>query len=220
VTIGTKVFITTAGLNERSHVALLEHLVPEMTLPSSVLPTLTHVIVISTKNHPVPDVLRNFLSFHDLPTSNTPIPPLHISEHDVVNLQFTSGTTGSPKAAMLTHQSPPSPRATNPSNIINNGYFIGLNMALTPADKVCVPPPLFHCFGLVLGNLAAWTHGACAVYASETFSPGEVLRVVGEERCTALHGVPTMFVTELDHPEFEKYDYSSLRYGLKRGRLM
>jgi len=85
-------------------------------------------------------------------------------------------------------------------------------MALTPKDKICIPPPLFHCFGLVLGNLAVFTHGATAVYASETFNPGAVLRVVSEEKCTGLHGVPTMFVAELDHEDFEKYDYSSLRY--------
>ena len=85
-------------------------------------------------------------------------------------------------------------------------------MALTPKDKICIPPPLFHCFGLVLGNLAAFTHGATAVYASETFNPGAVLRVVSKEKCTGLHGVPTMFVSELDHEDFDKYDYSSLRY--------
>ena len=85
-------------------------------------------------------------------------------------------------------------------------------MALTSKDKICIPPPLFHCFGLVLGNLAVFTHGATAVYASETFNPGEVLRVVSEEKCTGLHGVPTMFVAELDHQDFGKYDYSSLRF--------
>ena len=87
-------------------------------------------------------------------------------------------------------------------------------MALTSKDKICIPPPLFHCFGLVLGNLAVFTHGATAVYASETFNPGEVLRIVSEEKCTGLHGVPTMFVTELDHQDFGKYNYSSLRFEI------
>jgi fatty-acyl-CoA synthase len=87
-------------------------------------------------------------------------------------------------------------------------------MALTPKDKICIPPPLFHCFGLVLGNLAVFTHGATAVYASEIFNPGEVLKTVSQEKCTGLHGVPTMFVAELDHQDFEKYDCSSLRYSL------
>jgi fatty-acyl-CoA synthase len=91
-------------------------------------------------------------------------------------------------------------------------------MGLTSKDKICIPPPLFHCFGLVLGNLAVFTHGATAVYASETFNPGEVLRVVSEEKCTGLHGVPTMFVAELDHQDFGKYDYSSLRFEVKRFR--
>lgn len=85
-------------------------------------------------------------------------------------------------------------------------------MALTKKDRICIPPPLFHCFGLVLGNLAVFTHGATAVYASETFNPGAVLKVVAQEKCTGLHGVPTMFVAELDHQDFGKYDYSSLRY--------
>lgn len=93
-------------------------------------------------------------------------------------------------------------------------------MALTSKDKICIPPPLFHCFGLVLGNLAVFTHGATAVYASETFNPGEVLKVVSQEKCTGLHGVPTMFVAELDHPDFGKYDYSSLRYSIFIKRLI
>lgn len=90
-------------------------------------------------------------------------------------------------------------------------------MSLTPSDKICIPPPLFHCFGLFLGNLAVFTHGATAVYASETFNPGKVLKVVSEEKCTGLHGVPTMFVAELDHEDFHKYDYSSLRTGITAG---
>jgi fatty-acyl-CoA synthase len=90
-------------------------------------------------------------------------------------------------------------------------------MELTNKDKICIPPPLFHCFGLVLGNLAAFTHGAAAVYASESFNTAEVLRVVSEEKCTGLHGVPTMFVTELDNENFGKYDYSSLRTGIAAG---
>jgi len=92
-------------------------------------------------------------------------------------------------------------------------------MALTSKDKICIPPPLFHCFGLVLGTLAALAHGATAVYASETFNPGEVLRVVSQEKCTVLHGVPTMFVQELDDKDFWKYNYSSLRWPVGRRRL-
>jgi fatty-acyl-CoA synthase len=92
-------------------------------------------------------------------------------------------------------------------------------MGLTSSDKICIPPPLFHCFGLVLGNLAVFTHGATAVYASETFNPAAVLKVISQEKCTGLHGVPTMFVAELDHEDFHKYDYSTLRYLLVRSNF-
>jgi fatty-acyl-CoA synthase len=115
-----------------------------------------------------------------------------------------------PRCSLISIQSSSN---ANRSNIINNGLFIGDNMELTPKDKICIPPPLFHCFGLVLGNLAAFTHGATAVYASETFNSGQVLKVVSEEKCTGLHGVPTMFVAELDHNDFLQFDYSALRFN-------
>jgi fatty-acyl-CoA synthase len=123
-----------------------------------------------------------------------------------INIQFTSGTTGFPKGATLSHH-----------NILNNGFFIGEAMRLTPEDKLCIPVPLYHCFGMVLGNLAAVTHGACMVFPGEGFDPLATLQAVAEERCTALHGVPTMFIAQLDHPEFEKFDLSSLRTGIMAG---
>ena len=110
---------------------------------------------------------------------------------DPINIQFTSGTTGSPKGATLTHH-----------NILNNGYFIGEAQKLGPDDKVCIPVPLYHCFGMVLGNLACITHGSAMVYPGGGFDPLAVLQTVHEERCTALYGVPTMFIAELGHPEF------------------
>jgi len=125
---------------------------------------------------------------------------------DPINIQFTSGTTGSPKGATLTH-----------CNILNNGYLTGAGMALSPGDRVCIPVPLYHCFGMVLGNLACFAHGATAVYPAEVFDPESTLRAVESERCTALHGVPTMFVTELSHPDFESFDLSSLRTGVMAG---
>ncbi|MFK7957537.1 MAG: AMP-binding protein [Lysobacterales bacterium] len=125
---------------------------------------------------------------------------------DAINIQFTSGTTGSPKGATLTH-----------CNILNNGYLTGAGMQLTPSDRLCIPVPLYHCFGMVLGNLACFAHGATAVYPGEAFDPESTLRAVETERCTGLHGVPTMFVTELAHPEFEKFDLSSLRTGVMAG---
>ncbi len=125
---------------------------------------------------------------------------------DPINIQFTSGTTGNPKGATLTH-----------CNILNNGYLTGAGMRLTPADRLCIPVPLYHCFGMVLGNLACFAHGATVVYPAEVFDPLSTLKAVESERCTALHGVPTMFVTELAHPEFEKFDLSTLRTGVMAG---
>ena len=125
---------------------------------------------------------------------------------DPINIQFTSGTTGNPKGATLTHH-----------NILNNGFFIGEAMRLTERDKLCIPVPLYHCFGMVLGNLACITHRACMVQPGEGFDPRAVLETVAEERCTGLHGVPTMFIALLDCPDFAKFDLSSLRTGIMAG---
>ena len=125
---------------------------------------------------------------------------------DAINVQFTSGTTGTPKGATLTHR-----------NILNNGYFIGEAMDLSEEDRLCIPVPLYHCFGMVLGNLAILTHGGCIVYPNDGFEPLSVLEAVQNEKCTALHGVPTMFIAELDHPDFDKYDLSTLRTGIMAG---
>ena len=128
-----------------------------------------------------------------------------LSCHDVVNMQYTSGTTGFPKGVMLTHY-----------NIGNNGFFIGENQLLTENDRVCLPVPLFHCFGCVLGVLAAVSHGSCMVVL-EGFDPLLIMASVEQEKCTALYGVPTMFIAILDHPMFNKFDYSSLRTGIMAG---
>jgi fatty-acyl-CoA synthase len=125
---------------------------------------------------------------------------------DPVNIQFTSGTTGSPKGVTLTHH-----------NILNNGYFVGRAMRLTEADRICIPVPLYHCFGMVMGNLASVTLGAAMVYPGEGFDPQATLRTIEREKCTALYGVPTMFIAELDHPEFSRFDLSSLRTGIMAG---
>jgi fatty-acyl-CoA synthase len=121
---------------------------------------------------------------------------------DAQNIQFTSGTTGRPKGATLTHH-----------GILNNGYFIGKAMCLTAKDSLCIPVPLYHCFGLVLGNLAALCHGSRIVYPTGVFDALAVMNAVQQEKCTALHGVPTMFVAMLNHPNFNKFDFSSLRTG-------
>ena len=125
---------------------------------------------------------------------------------DPINIQFTSGTTGAPKGATLTHH-----------NILNNGYFVGLGMALTSSDRLCLPVPLYHCFGMVMGVLACVTHGAAMVFPGETFDPETALAAVAEERCTALYGVPTMFVAILAHPRFDSFDLTSLRTGVMAG---
>jgi fatty-acyl-CoA synthase len=125
---------------------------------------------------------------------------------DAINIQFTSGTTGLPKGATLTHH-----------NILNNGFFVGEQLELSEDDRVCIPVPLYHCFGMVLGNLACITHGATMVYPSEGFEAGPVLETVAAERCTALYGVPTMFIAELEHPQFQSFDLTSLRTGIMAG---
>jgi fatty-acyl-CoA synthase len=125
---------------------------------------------------------------------------------DPINIQFTSGTTGFPKGATLTHR-----------NILNNGFFVGEAIRLTEQDRLCIPVPLYHCFGMVMGNLGCLTHGATMVYPADAFDPLSVLETVAAERCTALYGVPTMFIAELDHPRFAEFDLSALRTGIMAG---
>jgi fatty-acyl-CoA synthase len=125
---------------------------------------------------------------------------------DAINIQYTSGTTGFPKGATLTHH-----------NILNNGFFVGAGCGYTDRDRVCIPVPLYHCFGMVLGNLGCTSHGATIVLPEAAFEAGAVLETVEAERCTSLYGVPTMFIAELEHPEFQRFDLSSLRTGIMAG---
>ncbi|XLM21902.1 AMP-binding protein, partial [Chromobacterium piscinae] len=125
---------------------------------------------------------------------------------EAVNIQFTSGTTGHPKGATLSHH-----------NILNNAWFVGAAMKLGPGDRLCIPVPLYHCFGMVMGSLCCLCHGTAMVFPAEGFDPLSVLEAVQQERCTALHGVPTMFISLLDHPRFGEFDLSSLRTGIMAG---
>src|SRR5258708_8161875 len=125
---------------------------------------------------------------------------------DPINIQYTSGTTGFPKGATLSHR-----------NILNNGFFIGETLAYTDTDRVCIPVPFYHCFGMVLGNLACTTHGATMVIPAEAYDPVLTMQAVQGERCTSLYGVPTMFIGELEHPRFKEFDFSTLRTGIMAG---
>lgn len=125
---------------------------------------------------------------------------------DPINIQYTSGTTGAPKGATLSHH-----------NILNNGFSCGEVLGYTEVDRVCIPVPFYHCFGMVIGNLACTSHGSCIVTPGETFDAGHTLATIEAERCTSLYGVPTMFIAQLDHPDFETTDFSSLRTGVMAG---
>jgi fatty-acyl-CoA synthase len=211
--VGCKALILAERFKTSDYVAMLRELAPELgraqpgKLESPRLPALRSVVLLGDGWHP------GTFRFSEIPERGGAAEAARIAElgpqlqfDQPINIQFTSGTTGFPKGATLSHH-----------NILNNGFFIGEAMRLTPEDRLCIPVPLYHCFGMVLGNLAAVTHGACMVFPGEGFDPLATLQTVAEERCTALHGVPTMFIAQLDHPEFEKFDLSSLRTGIMAG---
>src|SRR5215472_11693980 len=210
---GCVALITAARFKTSDYIGMLRDLAPELAtaapghLKSAKLPELRLVITIGDESHPgmvpFPDVAglggnaerRRLAALAETLQFDEPI-----------NIQFTSGTTGFPKGATLTHH-----------NILNNGFFIARAMKFTEADRLCIPVPLYHCFGMVLGNLACLTHGAAMIYPSEAFEPLAALEAVEAERCTALHGVPTMFIAEMDHPDFHRFDLQSLRTGIMAG---
>jgi len=205
--------ILAPAFKSSNYIEIVEDVVPEIkgakpgALHCPHLPELKHVIRMGKEK------TAGMLNFDDLLTHVNNDDLKHLAAvgetlqfDDPVNIQFTSGTTGAPKGATLTHH-----------NILNNGFFIGEAMRLTEKDKICIPVPLYHCFGMVLGNLACVTHGAAMVYPGEGFDPKAVLEAVQAERCTGLHGVPTMFIAILDHPDFKQYDLSSLRTGIMAG---
>ncbi len=210
--VGCKALVTATALKASDYVAMLRQLAPEIDtsapghLHAARLPDLRLVIRIG-------GAAPGMLGFDDVAgLAGAPerqrldelAPRLQFDEP--INIQFTSGTTGFPKGATLTHH-----------NILNNGFFIGETMRLDENDRICIPVPLYHCFGMVLGNLACVTHAAAMVYPSEAFDPLSVLETVAAERCTGLYGVPTMFIAELGHAEFKRFDLSSLRTGIMAG---
>jgi len=214
--VGCKLLVTMARLKTSDYLGMLRELAPEWAhghpdqLEAQQLPHLRTVVWIDEAGQGMDE--PGLMRFSDLLAQGHATDPrvaqvaAHLRASDPINIQFTSGTTGFPKGATLTHR-----------NILNNGFFIGECMKLTPADRLCIPVPLYHCFGMVLGNLACFTHGATVVYPNDGFDPLTVLQTVQDERCTGLHGVPTMFIAELDHPRFKEFDLSTLRTGIMAG---
>ncbi len=211
-----KALVTMARFKTSDYLGMLRELAPELAtaasghLHAAKLPHLRTVAWIDGDDDDVEVAgMLRFSVLHDSGRAGDPAvakAQSGLAADDAINIQFTSGTTGFPKGATLTHR-----------NILNNGFFAGECMRLGPDDRLCIPVPLYHCFGMVLGNLACLTHGATIIYPSDAFDPLTVLETVEKERCTGLHGVPTMFIAELDHPRFAEFDLSTLRTGIMAG---
>lgn len=191
---GCSALFAASGFKTSDYVGMIEEVHPDV-------PTLEQVFFVDT------DGWDEFLDAGESVDTDE-VMSIQASLHpdDPINIQYTSGTTGYPKGATLSH-----------SNILNNGFFVGEVCRYTSEDRVCIPVPLYHCFGMVLGNLACTTHGATIVYPGDAFEPDATLETVQEEACTSLYGVPTMFIAMLSEPEFDSYDLSSLRTGIMAG---
>lgn len=211
--VGCKALILASRFKSSDYVGMMRELAPEASecapgaLKANRLPMLESLILIGE------DRAAGFFSFSDIGDLATrerrerlAAIGERLSPDDPINIQFTSGTTGFPKGATLTHH-----------NILNNGRFVAARQRFSENDVLCIPVPLYHCFGMVMGVLGCVTHGAAMVFPDEAFEPGSVLKAVAEERCTALYGVPTMFIAELAHKDFKTFDLSSLRTGVMAG---
>ena len=197
-----KALILAPALKTSNYLEIVDGLVKDAKLP-----LLKHIIRLGSDRTP------GMLNFDDVAQAGGNAEKARLAElapklqfDDAINIQFTSGTTGYPKGATLSHH-----------NILNNGYFVGEGLKLTENDRLCIPVPLYHCFGMVMGNLGCLTHGSTMIYPAEAFDPLATLQAVSEERCTALYGVPTMFIAQLDHPQFDSFDLESLRTGIMAG---
>ena len=211
---GCRAIVTAEQLKSSKYLEMLQRLAPELArcapgaLQSARLPSLEMVIRLGDEHTPG---MLNYTGVLAQGRASVDAPALDalgagLSCHDAINIQFTSGTTGNPKGATLTHH-----------NVVNNARFIAQAMNFTENDSLCIPVPLYHCFGMVLAVLACVSTGATMVFPGESFEPVATLQAVSEERCTALHGVPTMFIAELDHPRFAEFDLSRLRTGIMAG---
>jgi fatty-acyl-CoA synthase len=211
--VGCKALITADRFKSSDYLGMLRELAPEIDrsapgrLRAARLPSLRLLVHIGAQEEP------GFLRFAEIAARGGAAERARLAAlkdqlqfDDPINIQFTSGTTGAPKGATLTHH-----------NILNNGYFVTDGLRLTERDRLCIPVPLYHCFGMVMGNLGCVTHGAAMIYPAEGFDPLATLETVAAERCTGLYGVPTMFIAQLDHPEFKRFDLSSLRTGIMAG---
>jgi len=211
--VGCKALIAAVRFKSSDYIAMLRELLPEIAsaeagaLHAAKFPELRSVIALDDERRPG---MLNYAEIAGRAGSGDRGRLAELAEtlqfDDPINIQFTSGTTGAPKAATLTHH-----------NIVNNAFFVGCTMELGSQDRLCIPVPMYHCFGMVLGTLTCVAQGATMVFPSEGFDAGETLAAVAEERCTALHGVPTMFIAELDHSDFSSFDLTSLRTGVIAG---
>ncbi len=211
--VGCSALITAPAFKSSNYIEMLAELIPKLAtagdgpLDIEAYPELRWLIRLDDESS------SGMLRFSDLEARGNDDHPRRLNElatelqfDDPINIQFTSGTTGAPKASTLTHH-----------NIVNNAHLVAEDMRLTEADRICIPVPMYHCFGMVLGTLCAVTHGAAMVLPSEGFDARATLEAIATERCTVLHGVPTMFIAELEDEKFEKYDLASLRTGVMAG---
>jgi len=191
---GCRALVAATGFKSSDYVAIVGQVRPS-------LPKLEHVVFLGT-----PDWDSLLAAGDRVEPSQLAARSASLDNHDPINIQYTSGTTGSPKGATLSHR-----------NLLNNGFFLGEGFRYTDADRVCIPVPFYHCFGMVIGNLASVTHGTAVVLPAPSFEPLATLQTIAAERCTSVLGVPTMFIAMLAHPQFATFDLSSLRTGMMAG---